>query len=73
MTRRKKEIPSIVATLTALRIRRGWSQGAIGKKVGTSQSAISDIEKGVTNPTLATLERLGDVYGLKLIWTFDGE
>lgn len=42
------------------RQRRGLSQKQLAEKVGTSQSAVSDIETGISSPTFQTLLKVMD-------------
>lgn len=46
-----------VQSLTARRREIGMSQRRLAALVGTSQSAISEIETGVVTPSVGTLER----------------
>ena len=49
-------LPVTQAILEA-RLAAGLSQRELADRVGTSQSAIANLELGLTNPTVATLER----------------
>ena len=42
----------------ALREQRGWSQTALAKTAGTTQSAVARFEAGGTIPSLPVLDRL---------------
>jgi len=46
--------------LAALRQRKGLSQAALAKTVGTSQSHIARLEKGHDDPRLSTIQRLAN-------------
>ena len=46
------------------RIRRGWTQGELGEKVGVTKQTINDIEKGRSGPGYKVLVRLEDLFGL---------
>jgi transcriptional regulator with XRE-family HTH domain len=50
-----------------LRARRGLSQAQLAYRAGTSQQAISRIERGVVSPAIAFLERLAAVCGEELV------
>ena len=49
-----------------LRKKRGLSQAQLAKKIGTKQSAISRIEQGSYNPSLALLVKLSKALDAKL-------
>lgn len=48
------------------RLQKKLSQRALAKKLHTSQAAISRIETGTGNPTLAFMKRLATVLGSRL-------
>ena len=48
-----------------LRVARGWSQAELAKRTGIRRATISAIENGqTTGIDFATLEALGDVFGV---------
>jgi transcriptional regulator with XRE-family HTH domain len=57
--------------LKELREKRGWSLRLVAEKIDTSASFISDIENAKTNPSIKTLEKITEVYGLSLSQFFD--
>ncbi|MBI5618775.1 MAG: helix-turn-helix transcriptional regulator [Gammaproteobacteria bacterium] len=44
--------------LAAMRLRKGWSQAELARRVGTSQSHIARIETGHADPQLSTVKKL---------------
>lgn len=54
-TEKHMEIGSLIRQL---REQQGVSQRALAIRAGTSQAAVSDIERGRTSPTIDTVERL---------------
>jgi ribosome-binding protein aMBF1 (putative translation factor) len=54
--------------LVAIRNAAGLSQGELAARSGIDQGDISRIERGIANPTLHTLERLGDAVGCEVAW-----
>jgi len=52
--------------LLALRRRRRMTQAELARRSGVPQSEISRIERGVANPTTATLRALVDALGADL-------
>ncbi|QSB14472.1 helix-turn-helix transcriptional regulator [Natronosporangium hydrolyticum] len=65
MTRRTLQ-GDVGQLLRTVRERRGLSQSRLAARVGTSQQRLSQVERGVANPTLGDLERLFDGLGQRL-------
>ncbi len=57
---------AIVEKLIERRIRKGFTQAELAKKVGTKQSAISRFESGSYNPSVGFLYKLAEALGAKL-------
>ncbi|HEX9487836.1 MAG TPA: helix-turn-helix transcriptional regulator [Gemmatimonadales bacterium] len=55
----------ITLRIAALRKRRGWSQAELGRRAGVASSVISRAERGETDLTLATLEKLARALGVR--------
>jgi len=54
------------------RIKAGLSQADVAKKLGyTSSQFISNWERGLSKPPVATLRKLADLYGVSLNEIFD--
>ena len=53
------------------RARAGWSQMQLSRASGIDQSDISKIERGIANPSIATLGRLAGALGSKLVIAFE--
>jgi len=49
-----------------MRKRAGLTQRALAERVGTTQSAIARLERGVGSPTLARLSAIAEACGLEL-------
>lgn len=49
--------------LKKIRKEKNISQEKIAKKINTTQSTISDYERGKTEPDLATLEKIANILG----------
>lgn len=60
----KTEIGSIIARA---RVMKNFTQAELGKKVGTSQSAINRIEKGRQNISLEMVEKLSKCLGTQIL------
>lgn len=52
--------------LARLRLARGLTQGELAEKSGVRLETICRIERGATNPTIGTLERLGKALGVRV-------
>ncbi len=52
-----------LAQLREAREARGITQREVADLMGTKQSAVSDLERGASNPTLTTLRRYGAALG----------
>jgi predicted transcriptional regulator len=60
---------AVIEILLKKRIKRGFTQRDLAKKVGTKQSAISRFESGSYNPTLTFLHKVADALDAKLKFT----
>jgi transcriptional regulator with XRE-family HTH domain len=59
MVRKRSELPQRVGRqLRILREERGLTQEAVGERAGYSGKYVSEIERGLRDPALTTLERL---------------
>ena len=54
-------------TITRMRDEKGWTQGELAEKVGTSQSAIHRIEKGGQNISLEMINKLSEAFGRQIL------
>jgi ribosome-binding protein aMBF1 (putative translation factor) len=57
---------SIIAQVIQKRLDKKMSQKQLAEKIGTKQSAISRLEGGNTNPSVAFLEKISKALGSKL-------
>lgn len=62
------EIREIVITA---RDKSGLTQKQLAEKSGLTQSNISNIEKGVTRPTIDSLKKIADATGKRLVIQFE--
>jgi DNA-binding XRE family transcriptional regulator len=58
--------------LHELRTSRGYTQMQLAMNAGLDRSFISDIERGVKEPTISTLDMLAIVFSLTLSEMFEG-
>jgi len=57
---------SIIAQVIQKRLDKGLSQKELAKRAGTKQSAISRLEGGNSNPSIAFLKKISTALGSKL-------
>ena len=58
---------SLARLVLSARAKRSWSQAQLAERAATTQARISDIENGLGNLRLDTLERVADALGLALM------
>lgn len=57
---------SIISAVIDARIKKGLTQKKLAEKMGTKQSSIARFESGNYNPTLAFVQKLLNVIGVKI-------
>lgn len=69
LTEYKKLEPryQIISQLLEARLRNGFSQEKLAKKIGTKQEAIARFESGRINPTIGFLEKITQALGSSLV------
>ncbi|MBT2498248.1 helix-turn-helix domain-containing protein [Agromyces sp. ISL-38] len=65
------EVPRLGGRLRALRTARGISARTLAKSLGISASAVSQIERGVMQPSVSRLIAITDALGVPLADVFD--
>lgn len=61
----------LIERLIEKRLERGLTQGELATKIGTKQSAISRLESGNYNPSLAFLNKVASGLGANLKFKLD--
>lgn len=56
----------IGGTIRAIRLEKGLSAGVVAEQLGNSPSALSAIEYGRVTPSFPILEKLAQIFGMKL-------
>lgn len=56
----------LISQLLEARLRCGFTQETLAKKIGTKQEAIARLESGHSNPTIDFLEKITQALGSKL-------
>ena len=54
-----------------LRLKRGWTQAQLAKRVGLDRSYLGDVERGGRNVSAAKLELIAKGFGISLAKLFD--
>ena len=60
------ELANLIVALVSVRKSRKLTQSAIAERIGTTQSAISDLERVGGNPTIRSLQRYARAIGCEL-------
>ena len=60
------DIKYIGRNIARLRVLRGLSQGNLGKEIGLTSSAISNIENATSYPSIDTLIRFANYFGVTI-------
>ena len=60
------------ATVRILRERRAWSQEDLAEAAGLHRTYVSQLERGLRNPTLDVMVRLASAFDVELRDLFDG-
>jgi transcriptional regulator with XRE-family HTH domain len=55
---------AVARTLQALRTERGWSLDQLAVRSGVSKGVLVAVEQGRSNPSLGTLARISDAFGV---------
>lgn len=57
---------AVLSAIIEARMKKGLTQATLAQKMGTTQSAISRLEKGNVSPTVDFLKKLADATGSRL-------
>jgi len=60
----KDEAEKLGKNLKRIRTEKDITQSDIARSLGVSRGFVSNLEKGKTNPTLATISRIADAVGV---------
>lgn len=66
MKRSVRPQPAIGAAIRQLREKRGMTQEGLASEAGTTLSTLSVIERGLANPTWATVRDIADALGVSI-------
>lgn len=59
---------AFVQMIIEVRLKKGLTQKELAEKMGTKQSAISRLERGVANPSLHFLRKWAEALGVELVF-----
>jgi len=62
---------ALIEHMIKKRIEKKMSQADLARKIGTKQSAISRVESGNGNPTLAFMQKIAEAFGSRLSISFE--
>lgn len=62
----------LITMLAAYRQAIGLTQRDVAAAMGTSQSAVSDLERGRHSPELETVHRYAEALGVQISWGLSG-
>ncbi len=63
---------ALARTIAALRAERGWSLDNLAGRSGVSKGVLVALEQGRSNPSLGTLARVGDAFGVPVTRLLEG-
>ena len=66
MKRSARPQPAVGATIRQLREKRGLTQEVLASRAGTTLSTLSVIERGLANPTWATVRDIASALGVSI-------
>lgn len=67
---RSAAIPEVGLRVRSMRQRRKWTLSDLSERTSTSVGMLSQIERGLSSPSIRTLQRLADTFGVPIGWFF---
>lgn len=61
-----RALRNLAKHLRQARLDKGWSQEELAERVSADRTYISDIERGLRNPSLKTIAKLAHTTGMKI-------
>ena len=58
--------------LISLRKENHMTQKELANLTGMTQTSISNLEKGISKPTIETIKKIADALGVRLVISFEG-
>ncbi|MBN9274620.1 MAG: helix-turn-helix transcriptional regulator, partial [Mesorhizobium sp.] len=69
-TVRAAAVPEVGQRLRLMRQRRKWTLSDLSERTNTSVGMLSQIERGLSSPSIRTLQRLADTFAVPIGWFF---
>lgn len=63
-------VPQVGQRLRQMRQRRKWTLAELSERTNTSVGMLSQIERGLSSPSIRTLQRLADTFAVPIGWFF---
>ena len=63
-----ESVADLITALVSIRRDSGLTQQVVAERMGTTQSAVSELERIATDPHVSTLQRFGRAVGARLAW-----
>jgi transcriptional regulator with XRE-family HTH domain len=61
-------LSDLITTLVTVRRGSGLTQRLVAERMGTTQSAVSELERVASDPHISTLQRFGRAVGARIAW-----
>ncbi|MBI0433558.1 cupin domain-containing protein [Roseomonas sp. KE0001] len=61
---------SVGRKLRAMRQRRGWTLAELSTRCGLSLGMLSQVERGLSSPSIRSLQKLAGIFGIPVGWFF---
>jgi len=61
-------VSDLITTLVGVRRESRLTQSVVAERMGTTQSAVSELERVASDPHISTLQRYGRAVGARLAW-----
>jgi transcriptional regulator with XRE-family HTH domain len=62
----KRAIRNLAKNLRAARVEKGWSQDVLAERTASDRTYVSDLERGLRNPSLKVVARFAYALGVKI-------
>ena len=66
MKAERRALRNLAKHLRELRLNKGWSQDKLAEYVDSDRTYISDIERGLRNPSIKMVARLASTLGVRI-------
>jgi transcriptional regulator with XRE-family HTH domain len=63
-----RAVSDLISTLVGVRRECRLTQSVVAERMGTTQSAVSELERVASDPHISTLQRYGRAVGARIAW-----